>query len=158
MDADQRTNVPHVFAVGDVTDRINLTPVAVDEGRAFADSQFGDQPRRTNHNLVASAVFTQPELATVGCAEEKARQLHGEAIAVHQARFRSLERALPKTGSPCLLKLVLDRRDQRVLGCHMVGNTVPKSSRWRPLPWVWEPARPISIAPWPCIPASAKSS
>lgn len=122
VDADQRTKVPHVFAVGDVTDRINLTPVAVDEGRAFADSQFGNRPRRTNHDLVASAVFTQPELATVGLAEEKAQQLIGDNVAVHRARFRSMARALPKTGSPCLLKLVLDRRDQRVLGCHMVGE------------------------------------
>lgn len=118
---DQRTNVAHVFAVGDVTDRINLTPVAVDEGRAFADSRFGRKPRHTDHSLVASAVFTQPELATVGLSEEEARQRHGEQVQVCEARFRSLSRALPKTGSPCHLKLVLGPRE-RVLGCHMVGE------------------------------------
>lgn len=121
VDGDQRTNVAHVFAVGDVTDRINLTPVAVDEGRAFADSRFGQTPRRTDHSLVASAVFTQPELATVGLSEEDARHLHGEDVWVCEARFRSLSRALPKTGSPCHLKLVLGPQE-RVLGCHMVGE------------------------------------
>ncbi len=121
VDGDQRTNVAHVFAVGDVTDRINLTPVAVDEGRAFADSRFGQKPRRTDHGLVASAVFTQPELATVGLSEEEARERYGEQAQVREARFRSLSRALPKTGSPCHLKLVLGPRE-RVLGCHMVGE------------------------------------
>jgi len=121
VDGDQRTNIPHMFAVGDVTDRINLTPVAVDEGRAFADSRFGQKPRRTDHGLVASAVFTQPELATVGLSEEEARQRHGENVRVCEARFRSLSRALPKTGSPCHLKLVLGPREL-VLGCHMVGE------------------------------------
>ena len=121
VDGDQRTNVSHVFAVGDVTDRINLTPVAVEEGRTFADSRFGATPRRTDHSLVASAVFTQPELATVGLSEEEARQRHGEQVRVCEARFRSMARALPKTGSPCHLKLVLGPRE-RVLGCHMVGE------------------------------------
>ena len=121
VDDDQRTNIAHVFAVGDVTDRINLTPVAVDEGRAFADSRFGQNSRRTDHSLVASAVFTQPELATVGLSEEEARERHGEDVRVCEARFRSLSRALPKTGSRCHLKLVLGPQE-RVLGCHMVGE------------------------------------
>lgn len=121
VDGDQRTNVAHIFAVGDVTDRINLTPVAVDEGRAFADSRFGQTPRHTDHSLVASAVFTQPELATVGLSEEEARQRHGDQVRVCEARFRSLSRALPQTGSPCHLKLVLGPQE-RVLGCHMVGE------------------------------------
>ena len=72
MNADQCTNVSHVFAVGDVTDRICLTPVAIDEGRAFADSIYGQRPRQVNHELVASAVFSQPELATVGLSEDEA--------------------------------------------------------------------------------------
>ncbi|MFN5193709.1 MAG: FAD-dependent oxidoreductase, partial [Cyanobacteriota bacterium] len=89
VDADQTTNVPHIFAVGDVTDRICLTPVAVDEGRAFADTVYGNRPRRVNHDLVASAVFAQPELAGVGLTEEQAIGRHGEeGIRVHRARFR----------------------------------------------------------------------
>ena len=123
VDADQRTNVPHVFAVGDVTDRICLTPVAIDEGRAFADSVYGDRPRQVNHALVASAVFSQPELATVGLSEEDAIVQYGaDGVVIHRARFRSMAQALPKRGPRCLLKLVLEVETERVLGCHMVGE------------------------------------
>ena len=123
VDADQRTNVSHVFAVGDVTDRICLTPVAIDEGRAFADSIFGDRPRQVDHELVASAVFSQPELATVGMSEENAIAQYGaDGVVIHRARFRSMAQALPKRGPRCLLKLVLEAETERVLGCHMVGE------------------------------------
>ena len=123
VDADQRTNVAHIYAVGDVTDRINLTPVAVDEGRAFADSVFGSKPRRTSHELVASAVFTQPELASVGLSEEQAKERYGEAgVRLHRARFRSMALALPNRGPRCLLKLVVEAATDRVLGAHMVGE------------------------------------
>jgi len=123
VDADQRTNIPHIFAVGDVTDRINLTPVAVDEGRAFADTVYGNQPRQVNHQLVASAVFTQPELATVGLSEEDAKERFGEEdIRIHRARFRAMAQALPKRGPQTLLKLVVRRSTGVVVGCHMVGD------------------------------------
>jgi len=123
VDADQRTNVSHVFAVGDVTDRICLTPVAIDEGRAFADSIFGDRPRQVDHELVASAVFSQPELATVGLSEENAISQYGaDGVVIHRARFRSMAQALPKRGPRCLLKLVIEAETERVLGCHMVGE------------------------------------
>ena len=123
VDADSRTSVAHIYAVGDVTDRVNLTPVAVDEGRAFADSTFGGRPRQVNHDLVASAVFSDPELATVGLSEEAAIDRHGvDGVVIHRARFRSMSRALPATGSRCLLKLVVETSTDRVLGCHMVGE------------------------------------
>ncbi len=123
VDDDQTTSVPHIYAVGDVTDRINLTPVAIDEGRALADTLYGGKPRRVNHDLVAKAVFTQPELATVGLSEEEAIERFGrDAIQVHRARFRAMAQALPQRGPRTLLKLVLHRPDQRVLGCHMVGE------------------------------------
>ena len=123
VDADQRTTVPHIFAVGDVTDRICLTPVAVDEGRAFADTEFGGRPRQVNHDLVASAVFSQPELATVGLSEEAAfSRLGADAVVIHRARFRSMAQALPKRGPRTLLKLVVEARTDKVLGCHMVGE------------------------------------
>jgi len=123
VDADQRTNVPHIFAVGDVTDRVNLTPVAVDEGRAFADSVYGGRPRQVDHDLVASAVFSQPELATVGLSEEKAvARLGTEGVRLYRARFRSMAQALPQRGPRCLLKLVVEVASGRVLGCHMVGE------------------------------------
>lgn len=123
VDADQRTTVPHIYAVGDVTDRICLTPVAVDEGRAFADTEFGGRPRQVNHDLVASAVFSQPELATVGLSEEAAiSRLGADAVVIHRARFRSMAQALPKRGPRTLLKLVVEARTDKVLGCHMVGE------------------------------------
>ena len=123
VNPDQVTNVPHIYAVGDVTDRINLTPVAVDEGRAFADTVYGLKPRRVNHQLVASAVFSDPELASVGLSEEEAIERYGEeAIRIHRARFRPMAQALPKRGPRVLLKLVVESRSDKVLGCHMVGD------------------------------------
>ena len=123
VDADQATNRPHIHAVGDVTDRVCLTPVAVDEGRAYADFAFAGRHRQVNHDLVASAVFSQPELATVGLSEEIAIERFGkEAVTVHRARFRSMAQALPKRGPRCLLKLVLEASSGKVLGCHMVGE------------------------------------
>ena len=123
VDSEQRTNVPHIYAVGDVTDRINLTPVAIDEGRAFADSVYGTSPRQVDHSLVACAVFSQPELATVGLSEEEAIQRHGPAgVRVHRARFRPMSQALPARGPRVLLKLVVELESGKVLGCHMVGE------------------------------------
>ena len=123
VDADQRTNVPHVYAVGDVTDRINLTPVAVDEGRAFADSTYGNKPRQVDHNLVATAVFSQPELAGVGLTEEQARERYGSnGITVHRARFRPMSQALPARDPKVLLKLIVETGSGKVLGAHMVGD------------------------------------
>ena len=123
VDADQGTNVPHIYAVGDVTDRINLTPVAIDEGRALADTLWGGKPRRVNHELVASAVFSQPELSGVGLTEEQAIERHGaEGIQVHRARFRPMSQALPARDPKVLLKLIVERASRRVLGCHMVGE------------------------------------
>ncbi len=123
VNPDQVTNVPHIYAVGDVTDRINLTPVAVDEGRAFADTVYGNKPRRVNHRLVASAVFSDPELASVGLSEEEAIERYGEeAIRIHRARFRPMALALPKRGPRVLLKLVVETSSDKVLGCHMVGD------------------------------------
>jgi glutathione reductase (NADPH) len=123
VDGDQATSVPHIYAVGDVTDRVNLTPVAIDEGRAFADTIYGGKPRRVNHDLVPKAVFSQPELASVGLSEEEAIERFGSNfIEVHRARFRAMAQALPQRGPRTLLKLIVHRPDQRVLGCHMVGE------------------------------------
>jgi glutathione reductase (NADPH) len=123
VDADQRTNVPGLYAVGDVTDRINLTPVAVDEGRAFADTVYGGKPRQVDHSLVASAVFSQPELSSVGLTEEQAIERCGaEGIKVHRARFRPMSQALPARDPKVLLKLIVEQASGKVLGAHMVGE------------------------------------
>jgi glutathione reductase (NADPH) len=123
VDPDQRTNVSHIYAVGDVTDRVNLTPVAVDEGRAFADSLYGRRPRQVDHSLVPSAVFSQPEMASVGLSEEQAIERCGpEGIVIHRARFLPMAQSLPRRGPRVLLKLVVEKATDRVLGCHMVGD------------------------------------
>jgi len=123
VDADQTTNVPHIHAVGDATDRVNLTPVAIDEGRALADSIWGNKPRQVNHNLVAAAVFSQPELAGVGLSEEEAITRFGsDGVQVHRARFRPMSQALPARDPKVLLKLVVERASSKVVGCHMVGE------------------------------------
>ena len=123
VDGDQCTNVAGIYAVGDVTDRINLTPVAVDEGRAFADTVYGHRPRQVDHSLVASAVFAQPELASVGLTEEQAIERCGiDGIKLHRARFRPMSQALPARGPKVLLKLIVEIASNKVLGCHMVGE------------------------------------
>ena len=123
VDGDQCTNVAGIYAVGDVTERINLTPVAVDEGRAFADTVYGHRPRQVDHSLVASAVFAQPELASVGLTEEQAIERCGiDGIKLHRARFRPMSQALPARGPKVLLKLIVEIASNKVLGCHMVGE------------------------------------
>ena len=123
VNGDQCTNVAGIYAVGDVTDRINLTPVAVDEGRAFADTVYGHRPRQVDHSLVASAVFAQPELASVGLTEEQAIERFGiDGIKLHRARFRPMSQALPARGPKVLLKLIVEIASNKVLGCHMVGE------------------------------------
>ena len=123
VDAGQVTNVPHIYAVGDVTDRINLTPVAIDEGRALADTIWGNKPRQVDHNLVASAVFSQPELSGVGLTEEQAIERFGaDGVRVHRARFRPMSQALPARDPKVLLKLVVELASGKVVGCHMVGE------------------------------------
>ncbi|HIK30332.1 MAG TPA: glutathione-disulfide reductase [Oscillatoriales cyanobacterium M59_W2019_021] len=113
----------HIYAVGDCTDRINLTPVAIAEGRAFADTVFGHTPRYITHENVASAVFSQPEAATVGMTEEAAIDRLGEdSIQVYRARFRPMFHSLTGADEKTLVKLIVDRTTDRILGAHMVGK------------------------------------
>ncbi len=117
------TNISNIFAVGDVTNRINLTPVAIDEGRAFADRIYGDKKRIVNYNLVPYAVFSQPEIASVGMTEENAIESIGkDSIMIYKSKFRSLSTSIPKKGSPCILKLIVEKKSQKILGCHMIGE------------------------------------
>jgi glutathione reductase (NADPH) len=107
------------WAVGDVTDRLNLTPVAIREGHAFADTVFGGKPTKADHDLVASAVFTQPELASVGLSEEVAREQ--EPIEVYVAAFRPMRTAFIGQNDRVLFKLVVSQATRKVLGCHIVA-------------------------------------
>lgn len=118
-----QTSQPHIFAVGDCTDRINLTPVAIGEGRAFADTEFGNNRRIFNHENVPSAVFSNPEAATVGMTEEDARKKLGDdGVKIYRARFRPLFHSLTGAAEKTLTKLVVDASNDRVLGAHMVGD------------------------------------
>jgi glutathione reductase (NADPH) len=119
---DSRTSQPHIFAVGDCTNRINLTPIAIAEGRAFADTEFGNNPRSISHENVASAVFSQPEAATVGLTEAQARAKFPESIKCYTAKFRPMFHALTGADEKTFVKLVVETNTDRVLGVHMVGK------------------------------------
>ena len=119
VDGWSQTAVPSIFAVGDVTDRINLTPVAIREGHAFADTVFRGVPRQAEHDLVASAVFTQPELGSVGLTEEAAREQ--EPIEVYATAFRPMQSAFAGDEERVLMKLIVSQKTRRVLGCHIVA-------------------------------------
>lgn len=122
VDEYSRTSQPNIFAVGDCTNRVNLTPVAIGEGRAFADTEFGNNQRIFSHDHVASAVFTQPEAATVGLSEAEARKKYGDAVQVYRARFRPMFHSLTGADEKVMVKLVIDGNSDRVLGAHMVGE------------------------------------
>ena len=119
VDAWSQTAVPSIYAVGDVTDRMNLTPVAIREGHAFADTLFGGKPVKADHALVPSAVFTQPELATIGLSEQAARALG--PVDVFTTTFRPMRVAFAGRPDKVLMKLVVAADTRRVLGCHIVG-------------------------------------
>ncbi len=119
VDRFSQSRVPSIFAVGDVTDRVNLTPVAIREGHAFADTVFGARPTPFDHGLIASAVFTQPELGTLGLTEEAAAA--AEPIEVYATAFRPMQGAFAGREERALLKLVVSQATRRVLGCHIVG-------------------------------------
>ena len=119
VDEWSQTNIPSIYAVGDVTDRIQLTPVAIREGHAFADTVFGAKPRKVDHELVASAVFTQPEFGTCGLTEDAARE--NGPVEVYVSTFRPMKTLFAGKDDRVLMKLVVDKDSQRVVGCHIVG-------------------------------------
>jgi glutathione reductase (NADPH) len=116
-----QTNVPNIYAIGDVTHRINLTPVAIREGHAFADTVFGKRDVRVNHADIPTAVFTQPEVGTVGLTETQARAQFSH-VDIYKATFRPMKATLSGRETRVLMKLVVDGASDRVLGCHIVGD------------------------------------
>jgi glutathione reductase (NADPH) len=125
VDEDNRTNVPSIYAVGDVTDRVQLTPVAIREGQAFADSVFGGKPTRVDYGCIPSAVFSHPPIASVGMTEGEARNRLG-SIKVYTADFRPMKNVLAGRNERSLYKLVVDGSDDRVVGIHMIGPDAPE--------------------------------
>lgn len=119
VDEWSQTSVPSIYAVGDVTDRVALTPVAIREGHAFADTVFGGHPRPSDHTLIASAVFTRPEIGTVGLTEEEARA-RGD-VEIYAATFRAMRTLFAGKQDRVLMKLIVCRSTRVVLGCHIVA-------------------------------------
>ncbi len=117
------TSQSNIFAVGDCTDRVNLTPVAVAEGRAFADTQYGNNPHHISYENIATAVFSQPEACTVGLTEQQATRTYGEdEIKIYRARFRPMLYSLPDRQERILMKLIVHKETDKVLGALMVGK------------------------------------
>jgi len=120
VDELQQTSVPWIFAVGDVTDRLNLTPVAIREGRGFAETQYGAGESKMDYRNVPTAVFSSPPVATVGLTENEARQRYRQ-IDIYRTRFRPMKYTLGSNEEKTLMKLVVDSESDRILGVHMVG-------------------------------------
>ena len=121
VDGFSRTSVPNIYAIGDVTHRINLTPVAIREGHAFADTVFGKREVRVDHEDIPTAVFSQPEVGTVGLTEAQARARFAR-VDIYKASFRPLKATLSGRDTRMLMKLVVDATTDRVVGCHIVGD------------------------------------
>ncbi len=120
VDEFSRTSVPNIYAVGDVTNRINLTPVAIREGHAFADTVFGGKPTPMDHTNVATAVFSEPEVGAVGLTEAQARaQL--PKVDIYKTTFRPMKATLAGRDTRSFMKLVVDGSNDRVVGAHLVG-------------------------------------
>ena len=121
VDEYSRTTVPSIYAVGDVTNRANLTPVAIREGHAFADTVFGGKDVKVDHALIPTAVFSQPEIGTVGLTEAQARESF-RAVDIYKTSFRPMKHTLSGRDERMLMKLVVDGETDRVLGCHICGT------------------------------------
>ncbi|KUO55362.1 MAG: glutathione reductase [Sphingomonadales bacterium BRH_c42] len=120
VDAFSRTSCENIYAVGDVTDRVQLTPVAILEGHAFADTVFGGKPRKVDHATIPTAVFSQPSIASVGLTEEQARQQYSE-INIYTSDFRPMKNIFSPRMERGFYKMVVDGASDRVLGLHMIG-------------------------------------
>lgn len=121
VDEFSKSSVDNIYGVGDVTHRVNLTPVAIHEATAFAETLFNDNPTPIDHTFIPTAVFSQPEIGTVGLTEEKARELYRN-VDIYKARFRPLKATVSGRGEKMLMKLVVDMETDTVLGCHILGE------------------------------------
>lgn len=120
VDEHSRTNVPSIYAVGDVTDRVNLTPVAIREGAAVAETVFNDNPTLVDYSNIPTAVFSQPEIGTVGMSEQEARE-HHRIVDIYKSSFRPMKHTLSGRDEKMLMKIVVDGETDKVLGVHLMG-------------------------------------
>jgi glutathione reductase (NADPH) len=117
---DNRTNIPSIYAVGDVTNRVQLTPVAIREGHAFADTVFGNNPRTVNYDHIPTAVFSNPPIASVGMTEKEARANHDD-VKVYKSDFRAMKNVLADRNERAIYKMVVAGADEKVVGLHLIG-------------------------------------
>ncbi len=123
VNSSHATNIHDIFAIGDVSGRVNLTPVAIEEGRVLADNLFGSMDRKVNYDFIPKAVFSDPEIASVGISEEEAIKKFGlQNIKTFRSEFRPMSQSLQKSQRRCFLKLIVNRNTDHVLGCHMAGE------------------------------------
>lgn len=120
VDDEFRTSVPNIFSLGDVTDKIQLTPVAIKEAMAFAQTQFLNQPTEMDYDDIATAVFCQPNIGTVGLIEADARALYGE-VDIYLSSFKAMKHTLSGSDERSMMKIIVDRKTDKVVGVHMVG-------------------------------------
>jgi glutathione reductase (NADPH) len=126
VDADGQSSLPSLYAIGDVTDRVNLTPVAIAEGHIFADKFYGNMTRRPiSYDHIASAVFSQPPLASIGLTEAAAKA-KGHSFSVYQSGFRAMKNTISGRQEKTVMKLIVDNADDRILGAHMLGPDAPE--------------------------------
>ena len=125
VDADNRSSVPSIFAVGDVTDRVQLTPIAIREGQAFADTFFGNKPTQVDYGCIPSAVFSHPPLAGVGLTEGAAKNKLG-TVKTYTSDFRAMKNVLAGRNERSLYKLVVDGSNEEIVGIHMIGPDAPE--------------------------------
>lgn len=125
IDEQFRTSVPHIFAIGDCTKRVELTPVAIAEGRGLAEHLYNNKPLKMSYEGIPTAVFSSPPAGTVGLTEEQLRE-KGRAFDIYRAKFRPMKYTMPDVQTKALLKILVDRETDRVVGCHLVGEEAPE--------------------------------
>ena len=126
LDVDElnQTSNDNIFAVGDIINKPNLTPVAIEQGRVFSDNFFNNQKRKINYEYIPKAVFTIPEISTVGLSEERAKEIYSEKnIKIFKCKFSPMSNTFKENKSKCMLKIVVNKLTDKVLGCHMLGET-----------------------------------
>ena len=126
LDVDElnQTSNTNIFAVGDIINKPNLTPVAIEQGRVFSDNFFNDQKRKVNYEYIPKAVFTIPEISTVGLSEKRAKEIYSEKnIKIFKCKFTPMSNTFKKSKSKCMLKIVVHKLTDKVVGCHMFGET-----------------------------------
>jgi glutathione reductase (NADPH) len=133
VDDYSRSSVENIFAVGDVTDRVNLTPVAIHEAMCFVDTVFRDKPTKVDHNYIPTAVFSQPEIGTVGLTEAAAREAC-QQVDIYKSLFRPMKYVLPHREERMLMKLVVDAQTDLVLGCHLMGPDAAEMAQLLAIP------------------------